>query len=159
MQRYFMDKDGLYHDYNFITQERSTLITGASMTPYAFGVSDDKQACLTAFSALELPYGVAVGDKQTDSGFQWAYPNMWAPITYWIYQALKKVGAEEESRRVVDKYRKTVEKLFDETGVLWEKYNALEGKIANSEYSAPPMMGWTAGVYRYFSEQIKGNKI
>ena len=159
MQRYFMDEEGVYHDYNFVEKRRSKLVTGASITPYVFGISEDKKGCLEAFKRLELPYGVAVGDKQTDSGFQWAYPNTWAPITYWVYQALTKVGADAEAQRVVRKYRALVERVFDQTGVLWEKYNALEGSIANSEYTAPPMMGWTAGVYRYFSEQEKGEKI
>ena len=46
--------------------------------------------------------------------------------------------------------------IFNETGRLWEKYDALTGKIAvTSEYETMPMMGWTAAVYRYFVESEK----
>ena len=41
-----------------------------------------------------------------------------------------------------------VEKVFEETGNLWEKYNVVEGNIkVKNEYEMPPMMGWSAGIY------------
>jgi len=49
--------------------------------------------------------------------------------------------------------------MFDETGRLWEKYDALTGEIAvTSEYVTMPMMGWTAAVYRYFVETEENNE-
>ena len=54
----------------------------------------------------------------------------------------------EVANRIAQKYLKTVEKVFERTGKLWEKYNALSGDIdVVSEYDTPEMMGWTAGVY------------
>ena len=41
-----------------------------------------------------------------------------------------------------------MEKIFEETDALWEKYNVTEASInVNNEYEMPEMLGWTAGVY------------
>lgn len=55
------------------------------------------------------------------------------------------------------KYVATMERIFEATGTLWEKYNVTDGSIqVNDEYEMPPMLGWTAGVYldlkRYLGE-------
>ena len=44
-----------------------------------------------------------------------------------------------------------IDESFEKTGNLWEKYNGLNGSVANEDYNAPKMMGWTAGMYMYFS--------
>lgn len=69
---------------------------------------------------------------------------------------LKRIGLFDDAKRVAEKYVLTVEKVFEKTGRLWEKYDAVTGEVAvTCEYETPPMMGWTAGVYRYFVEEIK----
>lgn len=50
-----------------------------------------------------------------------------------------------------------MEKVFEETGNLWEKYNVVEGNInVSNEYEMPAMMGWTAGVYLELKEYAQG---
>lgn len=45
---------------------------------------------------------------------------------------------------------------FEKTGVIWEKYDGRDGKVAvTDEYETPEMLGWSAGVYRYFVEEMK----
>jgi alpha,alpha-trehalase len=51
-----------------------------------------------------------------------------------------------------------LERNFEKTGVLWEKYSVETGEVSHMEYESPPMMGWTAGVYRYFQEEKNKNK-
>ena len=88
--------------------------------------------------------------------YQWAYPNGWAPLQYIAYVALKNYGFTEESRSVAERYTALVEKVFAETGSLWEKYNVIEGNVnVVNEYGLPEMMGWTAGVYEFFLSEIK----
>ena len=49
---------------------------------------------------------------------------------------------------IAEKYVHLVEKVFGETGNLWEKYNVVEGNVnVVTEEKMPAMMGWTAGVY------------
>ena len=51
---------------------------------------------------------------------------------------------------MAETYIKLLDENFAQTGNLWEKYDGLTGKVANADYNAPKMMGWTAGVYMYF---------
>lgn len=64
---------------------------------------------------------------------------------------MKNVGLVADAKRIAEKYVKTIEDNFKTTGRLWEKYNAKTGMVGVSvEYKTPEMLGWTAGVYRYF---------
>lgn len=44
--------------------------------------------------------------------------------------------------------------MNEKTKNLWEKYDGKTGERACHEYSAPPMVGWTAGVYIYFNREL-----
>ena len=59
-------------------------------------------------------------------------------------------GREDLAAEISQRYRKLLEDNFIKTGKLWEKYNGVTGEVVNAEYIAPPMMGWTAGVYLAF---------
>lgn len=151
MEKYLMDESGVFHDYDFINGKISSYVCGADMLPFTMRVSTNKNACLLTLKKLEYDFGVSVGEKFNDGfRYQWAYPNMWAPIVFWTYKALSNVGLMEDAKRVAEKYMKTVDRNFAKTQRLWEKYDCTTGAVSNAEYPSPPMMGWTAGVYRYF---------
>ncbi len=72
---------------------------------------------------------------------------MWALQVYFTYVALKTNGLLEDAERIAVKYRATVERNYEKTGMLWEKYCAQNGGIGEAKESgAHPMLGWTAGV-------------
>ena len=128
----------------------------ADMLPFWAGISNDKDVLLRILKKLEYPYGIAACEK-TDEEFvgQWGYPNMWAPLVWFAFYALKAVGALEESERIGKKYLLTVEDCFANTGKLWEKYDAVKGgKATANEYTETEMLGWTAGVYNDIYEEI-----
>ena len=55
-----------------------------------------------------------------------------------------------------DTRKRLIEKIYNETGYLWEKYNVVTGTIAESEsHRAYEMMGWSAGVYIYCKNLLK----
>jgi alpha,alpha-trehalase len=88
--------------------------------------------------------------------FQWDYPCIWPSNVWFGYQALKNVGLIEDAERVAKKYMLGVNINFEKTGVLWEKYDGRDGSVAiTNEYHTPEMLGWSAGVYRYFVEDMK----
>ena len=62
---------------------------------------------------------------------------------------LLKYGFKTDALRIAEKYVSLVEKNFETTNNLWEKYNVVEGTVnTNNEiFKMPPMIGWTAGVY------------
>ena len=157
MNKYYLTNDGIYLDYNFETGEHSQILSAVSLYPYTFGVSCDKDGALKVLKRLELPYGLSACEFRDDDLFyQWDYPCMWPAATCLAYMGLKKIGLKDEAARIAEKYVNVVRTAFEETGRLWEKYDALTGKIAEtSEYPTVPMIGWTVGVYRYFVESEK----
>lgn len=93
-------------------------------------------------------YGLSACEYRDDDLFyQWDYPCMWPAATCLAYMGLKNLGLNAEAARIAGKYVSVAGKIFEETGRLWEKYDALTGKIAVTiEYDTMPMMGWTAAV-------------
>ena len=79
-----------------------------------------------------------------------------------MINSLDNYGYKEDALRVAEKYTKLVEKVYDETGALWEKYNVVEGNInvtgESSDGKMPSMMGWSAGAYLYALKYIEDNK-
>lgn len=157
MNKYYLTDDGIYLDYNMKTGGHSEILSAVSLYPYSFGISSDKEGALKVLKRLELEYGLSACEKREDDlFFQWDYPCMWPAATCLAYMGLKDVGLDDDAKRIATKYVSVARKIFDETGRLWEKYDALTGKIAvTSEYETMPMMGWTAAVYRYFVESEK----
>lgn len=153
---------GIYYDYNFKTDELSKVLSAASFYPYAVGISDNKAAAKVVLNRLDLPYGISACEYRGESEtyFQWDYPNLWPTNAYFAYEGLKSIGLQTEAASVRDKYLALVKKVFEDTGALWEKYDALNGAVSvTSEYETPKMMGWTAGIFRYFEEERNAEKL
>ena len=75
---------------------------------------------------------------------------MWPSNVYFAVEGLNALGLTDDAKRVADKYTGVLERVYAQTGKLWEKYDAVSGKVAfTPEYETPPMMGWTAGVYKH----------
>lgn len=157
MEQYMREEEtGIFRDYNFKRDSLSKVISCASLYVYAVGISDDKEAAKKVLERLELPYGIAACEERPgDTYLQWDYPSMWPTNVYFACKGLARIGLEDDARRIAEKYCKTVEKCFDETGLLWEKYDASEGSVSTTqEYETPAMMGWTAGIYLVLGEML-----
>lgn len=157
ISRYMLTENGIYQDYNFVNNTHSKVISVASFYPYLVGLSNDKDVLNKLLEKLELDYGISACEYQENKEYlQWDYPIMWAPLTYFVYEALMCNDMEQEARRIAMKYMQTVERTFDKTGIVWEKYNAKTGEVGDTRESGKnPMLGWSAGIYEYFSGQLK----
>lgn len=161
------DENEAFYDRNYKTGEWSRVFSASSYFALMCGAASETQAegMLKKLSLVELECGVACCEKNDVSvSYQWDYPNCWAPVQFGVIMGLQKYGYLKDAKRVADKYCRTVESCFAQTGNLWEKYNALDGSInVNNEYEMPPMLGWTAGVYLYClrgdTETNRGNYI
>ncbi len=147
------DGVGGFCDYDFRNKEKRTLASTAMFYPLFFGAADDRQTAKTVglLPRLEFPYGLAgCEDREDVMGLQWDYPNGWACQQYMVIRALDERGYRVDAVRLARKYVALVEKVFRQTGSLWEKYNVTDGTVSvNKEYETPTMMGWSAGVYLY----------
>lgn len=151
MARYMDSGDGLLLDYNFADGKHSDVLSAATFYPLFAGLADRShaEALVNNLHRLETPHGILSCEKTDIRGsFQWGYPNGWACLHYIAMVGLDRYGYKEEAKRIAKNYLALVERLFEESGNLWEKYNVVEGNInVTNEYEMPPMMGWTAGVY------------
>ena len=155
INKYLLAGDGMYYDYNFVTEEHSPYVSGASLCPFAFGVSNDVDALDKTVALLEEEHGISVCEKKDRDRFdQWDFPSMWPPVVYFCVTALKRLNSDK-FERIAKKYLTTVSNVYQQTGALWEKYNSQTGVVAvTHEYTTPKMMGWTAGVYTHIVKML-----
>ena len=151
------NENGMFADYNHRTGAFAAYRSAAAFYPLFCGAASDEQAAATVRTLPRFvrKFGVSAGDEHSPWHCQWDDPHVWAPLQYIVYEGLVRYGYLAEASRVADTYCKLIEAAFDETGHLWEKYDGNTGKPAVSEYDAPPMLGWTAGVYLYFCKEHK----
>ena len=160
MDRYLWSNDlGFYTDWNFVSHSHSPVVSCASLFPLYVGLDHDPKSIIAILkNDMMLPFGVT-GTVKTDHPYtlQWEYPNVWAPLQYVAYQACLRAGENDLARDIAARYCNLLENSYAETGGLWEKYNGFTGQVNNAEYASPPMLGWTAGAYLFFSHIMKNN--
>lgn len=154
MDRFLYNPEkGFYMDWNYRSNKFSPMISAASLFPLYLGLMHQSEGIMqTLERELLLPYGVA-GTTEPEHGYllQWEHPNIWAPLQYVAFCACRNAGYPQLAKQIAERYVDLIDKNFEKTGNLWEKYNGLTGDVVNAEYNAPPMMGWTAGVYLFFT--------
>ncbi len=164
INEYCLDKaSGIYFDYNLKTNSFNNVISVACYLPYVFGISENAQAIDKINAKLICANGVAScqeieSDKEK---FQWGFPNCWAPHQFWAFTANQKINNISVANDIANKYLYTVSNEFENSQMLFEKYDAVKGgKAVVNEYGCPEMLGWTAGVYCYlFSQVVEKQKI
>lgn len=159
--RYCYDEEsGLYFDYDAAEGTRSGKATAAGFFPAAFGLGGTKEGIKSLLSRLLTDHGLAACERSEYSErFQWDWPTMWSPLVGICTEGLSALGAAEEAGLVARRYCDTVERVFSETGHLWEKYDVARCGVGSSaEYDTPPMLGWTAGVYLKCKELLKSEQ-
>ena len=151
MDRWLFSKEkGFYLDWNFVEERHSPMVSVASLYPLYLGLSHDPDGIMGVLEKeLLLPHGVTCTTGSAHY-MQWEYPNIWAPLQYVAYQACQNAGRPDLAQTIADRYKSLLESNFATTGQLWEKYDGNTGQVVNAEYEAPPMLGWTAGVYLAF---------
>jgi len=148
---------GLYLDFDFVHGRHSPIASLAAFLPLFTGAASPEQAARVraALPLFEREHGLAVTEASPSCrGYQWAYPNAWPPLTFIAVQALRRYGFDEEARRIARKFIATTVRLFEKTGQLWEKTDAETGEVAGGEYTAAPMLGWTAGTFVVLEEWL-----
>lgn len=145
----YNEKEGIYCDFNFVDNKKNSIICCACFLPYYYGFARKNSNPLTVYNALKCKGGVVACQDTGVYTYQWGYPNIWAPYQYFAYKALRNYGFEREADELRVNYMCLLERVYERTGALWERYDE-NGNAADLEYPTQQMLGWTAGVYRYF---------
>ena len=154
------DSIGAFVDFDFVARKPSQTITAASFFPLWVGLATPEQAMSKdrILSALETKHGLLTTPEK-EGGLQWDAPNGWPPLQIVAMMGLLRYGFNEDAHRLAIKWSIMNERIFEETGKLWEKYNVLEGTLeVRDEYPMPSMMGWTAGAYLLCKRIISGER-
>jgi alpha,alpha-trehalase len=158
IQKYFWNEEqGGFYDYNYVEGRNSPVLSPVAFSVMWRGIATYEQAekMRAKLVDLEHEWGVAATDKVTiPRNLQWDAPRGWPPQFYMVVEGLKRYAFYEDARRIQEKYLKLNAKMFDETGCLWEKFDVVKGTKGIAEYGVEEQMGWTAGVFVAFAEDL-----
>ncbi|HVV66832.1 MAG TPA: trehalase family glycosidase [Candidatus Saccharimonadales bacterium] len=152
---------GLYYDFNYVKEKRSSINSLAAYFPMWAGMVNDTQAAalVRSLRRFENKGGLATTDALPLGQFvlgsmptQWAYPNGWAPLHLVVIQGLERYGYHEDARRIAMKWLKTNLLWFQRDHVFLEKYNVVspEKPPLKGLYPSQTGFGWTNGVFERF---------
>lgn len=162
INKYFYEsKTNCFYDYDYVHNKHSSIVSAAIFSLMYAKVVNNQQAekIINSLKLLETPYGIrSCEDRKYDRTYQWGSTNGWAPLNFIAAVGLENYKFHVESNRIQNKYINLVNDNFLKTNNLWEKYNIIDGTSnAASEYGTPALLGWTAGVYIYFTRNKHNN--
>lgn len=152
IQKYLWDSErGLFFDYNFEKQSRSTYEYVTTFYPLWAGLATPEQAreIVKHISIFERPGGLVMSPYET--GGQWDYPYAWAPNQLMADEGMRRYGFNADADRVSYKFLSMVMENFQRDGTIREKYDAVkrssETQVTAGYHVNIVGFGWTNGVF------------
>lgn len=160
---------GMYYDYNFVKKKRSMVASLASYVPLWAGMIDEDKAksLVKNLRRFDAAGGLVTTDGQVIKSalpqkvpLQWAYPNGWAPLHYFVVRGLEQHGHYPEARRIASKWLRTNLGWFNAHGVFLEKYNMIQPSQPPVEgvYPSQTGFGWTNAIFERFCQDYVDDK-
>lgn len=154
---------GLYFDYNFKKERKGLVASLASYVPLWSGQTNKTQAAalVKSLRKFDAAGGLVTTDEPAlktalpqKTPAQWAYPNGWAPLHFFVVQGLERYGYHEEAKRIALRWLKTNLNWFTKHGVFLEKYNMIQPMRHPVEgvYPSQTGFGWTNAVFERFCQ-------
>lgn len=146
----FNAHDGVFEDYNWVTQKQTGVKSLAMTYPLFFNMASQEQADKVA-SYIEKyflkPGGVVTTLYHT--GQQWDAPNGWAPLQWMTIKGLENYGHHHLAKTIAERWVAINEKVYVNTGKFVEKYNVEDMTLdaGGGEYPVQDGFGWSNGVY------------
>ncbi len=151
IQKYFWHEEiGLYTDYLFKEDRRSTSQNAASLYPLFLGIAPKEKAQRVAENiAQKFLKNGGIITTTIESGQQWDSPNAWAPYQWLGYVAMQNYDMLELAEKIKNNWCTNVERIYRNSSKLMEKYNAIDTQsiAGGGEYPNQDGFGWTNGVY------------
>ncbi|RNA63353.1 trehalase [Chryseobacterium nematophagum] len=148
---YFWDeKEKIYKDYHTKKNTNTPSEHIAALYPLFLELANNEQASYVAKNIEEkflFQGGLVTTTK--NSGQQWDLPNAWAPYQWLGFKGAKNYGFYNLAETIKNNWCSNVERVYNNTGKLMEKYNALDSETiaGGGEYPNQDGFGWTNGVY------------
>lgn len=154
---------GLYYDYNYKKGRRSAVASLASYVPLWAGMVEKKRAAVLTKSLRRFlaPGGLLTTDEAPlktsmpqKIPTQWAAPNGWPPLHFFVVQGLELYDFHDEASRIAQRWLKTNLNWYNSHGVFLEKYNVLQPTKHPLEgvYPSQTGFGWTNAIFERFCQ-------
>lgn len=126
---------GCYFEYDYVRKKRLPYYSLNMFWPLWQGIASESQArrVVEHLELFDRPYGLTFTDRTYPSPHpefkvnQWAYPEAWPPQQIVVGMALQCYKYPDKAREVSRKYISNVVTTWEQSGNLWERYNAVEG--------------------------------
>ncbi len=159
IDKYLWNKEtGLYFDYDFTTQTRSTYKYATTFYPLWAGLASQEQAqaVMRNLAFFEQPGGIVMSGRESQA--QWDYPYGWAPIQLLAIEGMRRYRYEDEANRISYKFLSMVLENFERDKTIREKYDvvtrtAITHIVEGYEQNVIGF-GWTNGVFLVLSQQL-----
>jgi alpha,alpha-trehalase len=140
-----------YLDYRWTQQVPVNRLSAATLYPLFTGAASATQAAAVARTTIQellKPGGIVT--TPVDTGQQWDAPNGWAPLQWIAVAGLRRYGQRALSATIACRWNANVERVYDASGKLVEKYDVVTtGRSGGGgEYPTQDGFGWTNGVTR-----------
>jgi alpha,alpha-trehalase len=164
IQKYLWDAQrGMYFDYDFEKQQRSTYEYVTTFYPLWAGLAPPEQAkaVVQHLATFEQPGGLVMSPRET--GGQWDYPYAWAPNQLLADEGLRRYGFNDDADRVSYEFLSTVAENFRRDSTIREKYNAVtrssETQVTAGYHMNIVGFGWTNGVFLELLHELPENSV
>jgi alpha,alpha-trehalase len=164
IQKYLWDSErGLFFDYNFEKQTRSTYEYVTTFYPLWAGIATPEQAGIVMqhVGKFEQPGGLVMSPYET--GGQWDFPYAWAPNQLMAIEGMRRAGFNEDANRLSYKFLSMVMENFRRDGTIREKYDAVK-RSSETQVTAGYHMnivgfGWTNGVFLSLLHELPPSEV
>jgi len=164
IQQYLWDDQrGMYFDYQFETQQRSTYEYITTFYPLWAGIATPEQAkaILQHLNNFERPGGMVMSTHET--GGQWDYPYVWAPTQMIALEGMRRYAFNDVADRVSYEFLSTVAENFRRDGTIREKYNAVtrssETQVSAGYHMNVVGFGWTNAAFLVLLQELSPNAV
>ena len=145
------ERDGFFHDYDFVARQQTHHKSLAAMFPLYFGMAEQQQAERIA-NIIERdflrPGGVTTTLNHTHQ--QWDSPNGWAPLHWITINGLRRYRLHNLADLIQRCWIDLNLNVYKNAGKMVEKYDVCDMNLAagGGEYPLQDGFGWTNGVLR-----------
>jgi alpha,alpha-trehalase len=157
--KYFWNEEsGWFFDFNWHEEQQTKVWSLAGVYPLTFKIADSFQA-EQVHQKIKTDFLTAGGVVATlhQTGQQWDYPNGWAPLHWAVVKGLLNYGYKDTAREVANRFVAVVNKTYQKTGKIMEKYDVVDPNrsAGGGEYPNQDGFGWTNGVIESFINYFK----
>jgi alpha,alpha-trehalase len=164
VQKYLWDGErGLFFDYDFEKQARSTYEYVTTFYPLWAGIATPEQArsVMQHVGKFEQPGGLVMSPYET--GAQWDFPYAWAPNQLMAIEGMRRAGFNEDANRLSYKFLSMVMENFHRDGTIREKYDAVkrssETQVTAGYHVNNVGFGWTNGVFLALLHELPQSEV